>query len=223
MGLGAAVLTILILRSFARNDSETSSPPGQPADKTRFESAAPSIASFGANDMPMEVQNYLREKLDDWAERLGTEPDRSNTGLTMEAACVARAIRYDGPLVSGEIDKAGDPLERLDLAGVYVDVIRRQSTFRAWPIDGESAKPANPSFALATLAWCVRSDNLKNEASQIRTIPDARRWFERFLEHVIPTSVPSDLPTTGLEASFPELIEYRLHLSRISRLKSAGG
>lgn len=216
MGLGATVLAILFLWSFASHDSETSSPISEPADRLRFETAAPSIASFEANEMPMDVQNYLRERLADWAERLGTEPDRSGTDVAMEAARIARAIRYTGPLHAGEMQDDGDPSRRLDIARTYVEVIRRQSRCRPWPEAGESA---NPAYALATLAWCVRSESLANEASQLHTIADARRWFDRFLEEVISPGIPSELPTTGLEGLHPELIEYRLHLSRIARLK----
>ncbi|MBI1322623.1 hypothetical protein GC170_05500 [bacterium] len=218
-GIVAISLAIMLIRSIFGNSASKYGPAGEHAMTVPSDDVAPAIGSFEANEMPRDVQDYLRERLIDWAERLGSEPGRAETGFAMEAARVAGALRYEGPLLTSEFRNDGDSLQSVETAIAYADLIRRHSAFRSWPDDHGRATTAPPAYALATLAWCVRSDELKKEASRIRTIEDARRWFDRFLESVLPASIPHGLPPTGLEGSHPELIEYRLHLSRIARLK----
>ncbi len=217
-GLVATLLAILILRSILRHSASQPVPGSEHAGPLPAE-AAPSIASFGPSEMPVDVQEYLAERLNDWAEKLGAQPDHAGHDPAAEAARIARAIRYDGPLMPDNLPN-DDPDNRSNsIANAYDEAIRRQSAYRPWPDEAERANSASPAYALATLAWCVRSDVLATDARRIRTISDARRWFERFADHVLPASIPADLPSTGLEARYPELIEYRLHLSRIVRIE----
>jgi hypothetical protein len=73
-------------------------------------------------------------------------------------------------------------------------------------------------LALANLAWAVEENRLCDQARNLNSAADVRVWFAElrhrlFSQELLLLSQPS-----GAESQFPEMIEYRLHFSRLSAL-----
>lgn len=219
-GIGAVAIVPLILWSCALLTGGKQQQVPTISGQSFHEPDAPPRAVNILAQLPADVRVYLKERLTDWAERLeANDVENFDLGIGTVASNIVRAMRYDGPMITGELAIIDAETERIDVARIYKDTIASLATIRTWPEGADMQVEKSPLHALATLAWCVRSDELMHSAEKIRTVSEARLWFDRLRSHIFPPSIPPELPSTGMESRFPELTEYRLHLSRVSRIR----
>lgn len=218
--VAAAALLFFLIRAIVRHD-----PPALVRDSGSFAAPAndeqpPVPSELRLADAPVGLRAFVSEKLTDWAERLDSFDAEGASGTSAHGERIVQAIRYVGPLLPSDFASRADGVRPAGIALEYAAVVRRHSSFRPW-VNGDRADSIvnDPRVVLATMAWCIRDADLAQGAYEIENVPEAKRWLERFRNLVIPDSIPADLPATGLENRFPELAEYRLHLSRLIRIR----
>ncbi len=218
--VAATALLFFLIRAIVPHD-----PPALVQDSGSLASPAnddlpPVPSSLRPADAPVGLRDFVSEKLTDWAERLDSFDAEGASGTSAQGKRIVQAIRYVGPLLPPDFDSRADGVRPAGVALEYAAVVRRHSSFRTWVTgDHSDAIMNDPRFVLATMAWCIREEDLVQAAYEIENVPEAKRWLERFRNRVIPDSIPAQLPSTGLENRFPELAEYRLHLSRLIRIR----
>lgn len=173
----------------------------------------PDVSRFLALPEKLDLTHAVKEKLIDMAERLHLEMDSTMDSADEIAARVSAAIRYQGPLITLRIDPdrpGGRQAEMMDNA------IRQFSEMKSWPKSEFSG--SNARLALANLAWSAGEMELSEKAANLQSRIDVQEWFDEFSQKMIPADIEKMLLPTGLESEWPELVEYRLHLIRISEI-----
>ncbi|MFM7127736.1 MAG: hypothetical protein ACKO0V_00080 [bacterium] len=173
----------------------------------------PAPLRFQALPEKPDLTHAVHEELIDMAERLHLEIDAKAESASQIAARVAAAMRYQGPLVAQKID-SGKPGSQQ--ATQMDKAIRRFSEMKPWPTSEDSSPSAR--LALANLAWVAGLAELSEKAVNLDSRSDVQDWFDQFNRLMIPPDIEKMLIPTGLEAELPELVEYRLHLIRISEI-----
>jgi len=219
-GFAVAALSLTIFRSCFRHDAPTVEEMNDSLVSQTTETRPPVPSKFRSTDVPAGLREFVAEKLTDWAERLDFDAAAERFGTSAQAERIVQAIRYAGPLLPPDFGSRVDGTAPGRIALEYAAVVRRHSETRTWVAgDHASSHMNDPRIVLAKMAWCIRDDDLAKAAYAIENAPAATAWLERFRDRVIPDSIPDDLPATGFENRFPELAEYRLHLSRLIRLR----
>lgn len=185
-------------------------------------SESPNTDDLMRRQAPAEVARYVDEQLADWAERLDAVANDENPGAPSpesQSQRIASALRYIGPLATLKKPSGDSQSAEYAIARTYDASIRRLAGFRDWSVRPPGIDAKGRLWALVGLAWCARSEALAELAGRIRTVDDVEAWFVKFRDFVLPPAIPDDLPPTGLERDDPALADYRLHLSRLLRLR----
>lgn len=175
--------------------------------------AAPDPLRFQAVTEKPDLTHAVREQLVNLAERLNLEVETDTSANTIGAR-IAAALCYQGPLIAEPIDTnrpGGAQAKRLD------DQIRRFANFKPWPVLANTSTDSC-RLTLANLAWIAGDSNLSENAIGLGSRADVEFWFEKFQLYLLPADTGMMLVPTGLESHYPELVDYRLHLSRLAEI-----
>lgn len=211
------VLVCLGLRSCLWSNPRQSARPL--AEQAVQDDLPPDAHRFVVEKTPTAVEQTINELLTDWSERLDIPTGDASQFSPVDAAQrISNAVRYTGPSFTHNRIKTGVKGPSQSRALAYSTQIDRLIRVKDYPEVPKEAQ-LNGRYALACMAWSIGANDMQDEASRLHSRDDVRRWFEQMSERLIPQSIADDLAPTGYEQQFPELVEYRLHLSRLARLR----
>lgn len=185
------------------------------------ESSKPDLALYQKQKQISSVNQMIEEKLTDWCERLGASSNNDQSRLSpyLNAERISKILRYSGPVLTRKIQTNSVNEMSYAKAKLLCLAIDQLINVKPWPEFPYTDRPS-PRYSIACLAWVFGFTDMQAETLSLENSQQVRDWFERFRQRLIPDSIISDLVPTGLEQPYPELVEYRFHLNRLSRLAS---
>ena len=217
-GLVALVFMCLVLRSCVTNQPAQSAASQATVTKLDSRNKQPDYRDFVVKQWPSSVVSAIGETLTDWAERLEIPVENPAQATPWQLAeGLATGLRYGGPVLTPNLAESSVSRQAYVKIIAYVKQVDILLRVRPLPQVPQQAQ-TDAVFALVCLAWSTGADQLQAEVLELQNQSDVRDWFIRFREWLIPEAIAADLTPTGVEQQHPELVDYRLHLSRLERL-----
>jgi hypothetical protein len=204
------ICMVFLMRCNFNQESVTGLTTNQP---NSLNEQPPDPALFQLTVEKPDLVHAIREHLTDWSDRLHLDPvDPVDSEMQISRRILA-TISYQGPFISEKID---DQLPNAARVKQMDTLIKKYTQFRKWPED--QAVVHSSRLALANLAWAVEENRLCDQARNLNSAADVRVWFAELRHRLFSQELLSLSQPSGAESQYPELIEYRLHFSRLSAL-----